>query len=277
VRRGRRLSVDLRRYNEVLWAFIGTAAILGALGLALVLAGSGLFSDPFPDPQVDLREPQVGTRDRHQNLVLCLPTIVAGANTYLIGATVADASEPVSKRILGSGGSYNQRYSPTCTLAGRYGTSGQLQNVLVKDLETGEERLLLPQRALIQRFEAPAEKCETGAGIAPCDRLYWELRPADSNADGSIDAEDAAVAYLSDLRASSLVRVSPEDSNLVSIARDPSRSVLLMQVQLDSNGDSAYTAADSVELFKFAYDSEGRPEPLLSEAARNAVSNVLLP
>ena len=89
--------MNLRQYNEILWACIGTLAILGAVGLALVLVGSGLFSDRFPDPQVDLREPEAGANAPDRNLVLCLPTIISASNTYLIGATIADASEPVSK------------------------------------------------------------------------------------------------------------------------------------------------------------------------------------
>jgi hypothetical protein len=269
--------VNLRQYNEILFACIGTIAILGILGLVLVLVGSGLFSNRFPDPQVDVREPEAGASAPDRNLVLCLPAIISASNTYLIGATIADASEPASKTILGSGRRYEQRYSPGCTLSGRYGASAQLQNVLVMNLETGQERLLLPHRALIQRFEAPNEKCETGVGIAPCDHLYWEVRPADSSGDGTIDADDAAVAYLSDLRASSLIRISPEHTNLVSIARDSSRSALLMQVQFDSNDDSVYTAVDSVELFKYSIGSAGAAKALVSPAGRATASKLLLP
>jgi hypothetical protein len=205
-------------------------------------------------------------RVSRKTLVYCLPTLIKKTSTALVGLAVA---RPASDRAASKWSGYGPGRA-SCQLGERYG-SGAVHNAVVLDLEAGQQRLLLETRGRIARFAQPDENCEKGEGIVPCDYLYWELATEDTNGDGKIGPKDAAPAYLSDLDARGLRRITPKDTSVRGLSSDPQTGVLFLQVQRATDEND-----EPIRLLKFPVAAGGSAQPAVDEGLRDQAEALLL-
>jgi hypothetical protein len=251
--------MTLDRYNKIAIAVVSTTLLL-ALFIFGIFLGSNLFTR-HETPGIVIGH--AGRPKSKQVLVTCLPAYVSGSEFeyFPVAAVVihdADEAPVVAAKSLVSGSYSPGRFGEACRFD-EYGGSGRVFNVVVKNTSTGEERLLLKESAQVVSLTRPDAKCEEGAGDVPCATLLWTIRPADSNKDGIIDGRDAEVEFVSDLRASKLIQVTPSDSTSLSNIWLNKGNKLLFQIRRDANGDGRFTDEDGAEIIEvdLAYPTIG--------------------
>ena len=253
------------RYNQWLWAIVGTGILVAViLGLAAALWAS--VSDRRRDGAIAADPRGGGENSSDETLVYCLPTLVKTTGTALVGLAVA---QPASERAGSKWSGYGPSWA-SCQLGERYG-SGAVHNAVVWELETGAQRLLLETRGRIARFAQPNEKCADGEGVIPCGYLYWELATEDTDGDGKIGPKDAAPAYLSDLDAKDLRRISPKDTSVRGLSSDLRSGILFLQVQRAVGDDD-----EPIQLLSFPVDTGGSAKPAVDDALREQAETLLL-
>lgn len=263
--------MKLERYNQVLGAVFGTAVIAGGAALLAVILVAALFSGE--KRSIVLYDPE--TEPPPQELVFCTPVLVKASGIQLFPVAAVDAKDPESPRAFLSSPvsmSISDYASAGCGF-GRYGRAGNLFNVVIRGPETAGERLLLEHPAQIESLHQPGPECEEGEGPLPCNLLHWEIRNRDSNGDGVIDAEDASIAFVSDINVSSLRSVTPPDAELIGYTWDPVHHVLIYQVRRDRNRDGKFDAADGIDLMELDLDAGEKAvaQPILGDHVRRTL------
>lgn len=228
----------LQKYNEITFAILSTVALLGALaGIATFLLST-----------ITNREPR-GVVVNHPNkpmskqaLLFCLPTSIAGSNYeyYPVGAVVQrNAGE---NPILAASQSSKLGYDrfTGCQL----GSFSRTFNIVIRNTNSGEERLLSEQPGQVESLKGPSEKCKGGEGDMPCKYLLWVLRSVDTNKDGTINQDDASTAYISNLDGTELRPVTPPAATVVSSSWLPKSNRLVFQLRFDTNKDGKFTEED---------------------------------
>jgi hypothetical protein len=149
--------VTLQRYNKIVWAVVGTVALLGAAVLAVMLF---FFRTPEPKPPtIVLGKPNEARIQ--QNLVFCEPIVVPGTQRQLLPVAAVNAEDANSEKsvvyfesALSRGeSSYYPRSG--CGLHDYSGRS-HIFNVVVRDTITSRESLLLNRPAQIAAVNVPA-------------------------------------------------------------------------------------------------------------------------
>lgn len=249
----------IERYNQIVWAVVGT----GVIGMALVgiLVGMAAFVgsmftdyDGLPIAVMDEDLPESGERKTLQ-YDFCLPIPVYGSPYQLI--RIASDKLVVRKvemkrkskpKAYESVNSFNG-YSPGYERCG--GNKKGVVNVLVRNADTGDMRLALDESAMIYTLDYPSERSSHTVysdDFPPVGLLFWEIAFVDSNLDGVIDELDDVGAYLSDADGRNLKRITPAMSRVLSKTYDKSRNILLMSVLRDTNGDGNLDDEDSTSL-----------------------------
>jgi hypothetical protein len=268
------MHMTLQRYNQIAIAIISTVAIIGVSALVCFAAFQGLSN----------HEPQ-GVAVRHtdkpkpkQNLVLCAPARVAGsAFQYVPVAMVVQRDADDTPYLSSPSRTVEADYQPRfgdCQLES-YRAYGRIFNAVVRNVKTGEDRLLLSQPSQIDRLVLPRESCAKGEGTLPCNVLLWMIRPRDSNNDGLINGKDAIVAYLSDLSASNLQQVTPSESTVLENIWSPEDHSMIFQIRKDTNGDKQFTDEDGSDLIRVDFEKLTMGVALLSETTRKKLEEAL--
>jgi hypothetical protein len=238
----------LEGYNRVVWAIIGT----GALVLAAVTLGtvSTKLIRELSDDDGALRVARVvdgnaAARDAAR-YDFCQPIVPHGSPFQLIrvasdrllihGAAVAQAERP-----RGSGSwrkfKYGKSSSETCAFEGRDVPSAVV-NVLIRNAETGALHRALDENSVIYTLDYPtAAEVDDDRAFPPAGMLFWEIATADTSGDGIIDDKDDVGAYVSDADGRNMKRITPAASRLLSRTYDRQRNTLLLQVLRDTNSD----------------------------------------
>ncbi len=252
--------MKLDQYNRIVIALVGTAALLGAAVFVGIFLWPEGGSDVRPGVIVDVDADQ---EKPAQNLVLCPPVVVPdGTHQYIaVGAVVAtDATlDPVLGASLA-----RSKYSGSvgCEIRG-YGGANRIFNVVVRDIETNEQRLLLPSPGLVGSFDVPDPKCAAGEGAAPCGLLLWRIRASDTNGDGTINDSDAQIAYVSDLTARALHPLTPPDATVLLTQWSPIDAKWHFQIRRDANADGRYSEEDGAELLEAETTVSAQARPIV--------------
>ena len=255
--------MNLKRYNQIVLALVLTLVFLGVAAIWYLAVFDGFFGGQPETPSVVVGESHEAQEGVERSLVYCLPTVEPESGTRFVGVAVIDKSQPYEESRLGSGSKFTQRFSPECTIGDTWGPTGSIQNVVVIPAGGSGQRLLFEQPVMVSKLSLPCSESEGRNGLAPSDRLYWEIRERDSNRDGVINSQDALAAYLSALDGSGLTRITPPESNLVAAKRDTGADALTIQVQYDSDSDGVFGPRDSVELLQYPLSGLGQAKPLL--------------
>ncbi len=267
--------MTLQRYNQIAIAVTSTVALMGIL----ILIAFAIFQS------LSHREPQ-GLAVRHddkpkpkQNLVLCAPARVSGSEyEYIaVGAVVqrdADETPSMALRTYVASVDYGESKFADCGLS-PLRHSGRIFNVVIRNVRTGEERMLLSQPGQIETLNVPGEKCDRGEGSLPCGWLLWTIRPADSNNDGLINGRDAVVAYVSELSAVDLKQVTPSDATVLSRVWSPEDHSLIFQIRRDTNGDKEFTDEDGSDLLRVDLEKPVMGVALLTDTTKKKLEEAL--
>ncbi|MCC6678958.1 MAG: hypothetical protein IT436_17675 [Phycisphaerales bacterium] len=139
-------------------------------------------------------------------------------------------------------------------------------NVLARDLDSGEEWMILNTRGVIGRFQllgfwSDAEKQFVTAGLA------FVAVIADTNQDGSLDDRDARALIIADASGRNPRVVSPRDAQVWEVSYDAPTASVFAMIATDTNRDGRFDFNDVAVPYVI------RPE--LEEAARPVVSDDL--
>lgn len=251
----------LDRYNQLVFALLGTVLLLGGVVLVGFLALSAMRPPPNAGVIVATRD----GRKPQQNLVFCPPvTDATGAYQYIpVGAVDAEDSDRDPMVRMSSLAS-KESYFGGCAIDG-YGGARRIFNVVVRDLKIGDQRLLLEKTSQIEGLKVPEDKCSLGEGSSPCGFLLWEIRSQDTNKDGRINGDDALTAYVSDLSALSLRPMTPSDATLLASQWTPVAGSWQFRIRRDANNDGHFTDEDGSELLEAKVMADATSQPVIDE------------
>ena len=266
----------LARFNEFIVAIAGVAVTIGTLVLMGLLVADRM--DRIEPPRglaIDAGNARDGKKPP-QNLVFCHAlTDVTGTYQYIpVAAVVAEDAE----RDPSLGAAEAMRVvlaDPPARFdaldAYPYSVGGRTFNVVVRALASNSQRLLLDRPAQIVAMDHPAEKCATGEGRTPCDRLLWHLRTADTNGDGTINDRDALVVHSSGLDAGTLTARTPADATVLGVQWIGRTGAWQFLIRRDSNKDGSFTEEDGTELLEASAAGTAMARPLLQQPVREAL------
>jgi hypothetical protein len=229
--------MNLRRYNEILFAVVITAA---AILLVVHLWRFGLHGHhqeragaPGASSPATGNLPAAGAE---RSLAVCLPSFAPG-NDWQYFPVAAAGGAPAAA---GPGTPWTTDVSQACHLAD--GSFQGIFDVLIRNGSTNEQRLLLGHPGQILDMTLPDAGCGSGVGPLPCNTIFWLIRDRDSNQDGVVDARDETILYASDLAARSLSRLSPPGSSVLDWTWNARSGEVLLQVQLATGGTKVVNA-----------------------------------
>jgi hypothetical protein len=270
-------KLKLERYNQILWAVIGTGVVVVAAVMALtatVAALYALFKSRPGVPVAVVEETTQGGRDA-AHYDFCHPIAVHGSPYQLI-RVVTDRLVVRNKPALLSKQSYFSSYSGTrsydsCVLYGSDGPSA-VANVLVRHADSGATQLLFKENAVIQALEYPRppvnnEDPAFAQTFPPPGVLYWEIAFEDSNGDDVIDEHDDAGAYLSDVDGRNFTRITPPASRVLQKTYDKPRKRLTLRIVRDTNGDRKLDDEDAPSLIEVSLPERKMVRKVLDRAS----------
>jgi hypothetical protein len=215
--------MNLRRYNEILFAVLMTAVAIG-----LIVHWTHQVWHRQRRPGAAMTSPSSGGSSAAptRSPALCLPLFAVGTDYQYFPVAAVRASGEVS---VGPGAAWTANLAQACHLP--EGTSGAVFDVIIRNSSTNEQRLLLNHPGQVLDMTLPEPGCASGAGAVPCGTIFWLLRDEDSNQDGVVDGRDNAILYVSDLSARQLLRVSPGDASVLDWTWTARFGEILLQVQ----------------------------------------------
>lgn len=254
----------LERYNQIVWAIIGSGVVVAVtvsvlVGLAAMLY-SMLHSDRGGMEIAVIDENAAQGAERKSSLYdFCQPLAVYGAPYQLI-RVVSDqfAVRKMAAEFKARKSAY-ESYSPepnygACGIYGSDRRTGTI-NIIVRNVEDNSVHLLLKENAVIQSVEYPQppaknEYGKTAEDFPPTGTLYWEIAFEDSNNDSVIDEKDDLGAYLSNPDGSQLARITPSQSRVLEKSYDRKRNLLTMRILRDTNSDKVLDDKDKPSLIE---------------------------
>jgi hypothetical protein len=230
--------MNLRRYNEILFAVVVTAA---AVVFVVHLLRFGLHGHHHDERVGAAGAPSspsssVAPAGAERSLALCLPSFAPGSDWQYF-PVAAEGGAPAAA---GLSTPWTTDVSQACHLA--EGSFQGVFDVVIRNGSTNEQRLLLGHPGQILDMTLPDPACASSVGQVPCNTIFWLLRERDSNQDGVVDAREATILYASDLAARSLSRLSPPDTSVLDWVWNARSGEVLLQVQLATGGTKVVNA-----------------------------------
>jgi len=199
---------------------------------------------------------------------------MAGTAFVLTAVNASDADQDVrvkAIRAMSAESTYQSSYFDNCALDGYSGNSRTF-NVVVRELGSNGQHLLLDHPGQVYSATLPSDKCAQGEGNTPCGRILWLIRSADTSKDGAIDGRDALMAYASDLDARQLVALSPPDASVLGTHWVVPTDKWQLQVRRDTNKDGVLSEEDGAELIETSTRGSDIGTPFLQDSIRKALN-----
>lgn len=255
-----KFRIKLDRYNQIVWAIIGSGALLfAAIGVIVALLAMFMSSQRgVPVEVVDDDSPQTQVADLRVDV--CPPIHVDGTPYQLIAVAVDRIVIKNRPLLTKKGKGFVSSYSDEANLTGcEYQGTGSMAatgNILIRDTRTGAMRLLLAQNALVKHMEYPVRpvKPSERSVFPPPGVLYWEIGAGDSNGDDVLDEHDDVGAYLSNIDGTKLVRITPPGSRVVGKTYDENRRRLYLKIEQDTDGNKMLDNNDTSALIEVDMD-----------------------
>jgi hypothetical protein len=253
----KKFRIKLERYNQIVWAVIGSGALLIA-AISVIVAVIAMFPSGQRGVPVEVVEgdPENTRATADLRVDICPPIPVDGTPYQLIGVAVdrivIKNRALLAKKAKGFASSYSDEASlGGCGYHGE-GSMAATGNVLIRDTRTGAMRPLLAQNALVQHMEYPVRPVNPAGRHAfpPPEMLYWEIGMGDTNGDGVLDERDDIGAYLSDIDGTKLARITPPGSRVVGKTYDETRRRLYLKIVQDTDGNKTLDDNDSSALIE---------------------------
>lgn len=224
--------MNLRRYNEILFAVVVTAAAVALVVYLLRLGVHGHREEGAGMPgALSPSSDGAASAGARRSLAVCLPSFAPGSDwqyfpVAAVGAVPAAAATNTP---------WITNLTEACHVP--EGSFQGIFDVLIRNGSTNEQRLLLGHPGQILDMTLPDPGCGSSVGPVPCNTIFWLVRDRDSNKDGAVDARDDTILYASDLAARSLSRLSPPDSSVLDWVWNARSGEVLLQVRL-ATGDT---------------------------------------
>lgn len=125
-------------------------------------------------------------------------------------------------------------------------------NILVYDFTKDSYRLLFDKDTFVKRL-LPYSDYDYGRARNKSTKTKWLfllLKPLDTNGNGRMDDNDAAVAYAADARGENLRALTTSDVNVVDITFYDKQGFALLQIQRDADGDRSFKYEDKVYYYQ---------------------------
>ncbi len=265
-----KLKISLERYNQIIWALLGTGAVaLAALGLiaalvSLIPSHHGVKVEVEEETADAQDKPGTQTKQAKVKAEAELPVQVGDTPYQLIPVSV-DRIVIHGKSVTAGTGSPSRTKSSVAHMVSSpdaesdyIGNNGYLRvagNVLIRDTRSGAMHLFLSQNALIHDLDYPERRTKHDAdeernAFPPAGTLYAEIAFNDTNGDGELDSQDDAGAYLADADGSKLVRITPPNSRVEEKSYDGERKVLTLKILADTNHDKTLDDKDTASIIE---------------------------
>lgn len=271
----------LERYNQIIWAVIGSGVVIAVIASILAGVAAMFFSMFYSDRggmQVAVIEEDAtgGTARKSALYDFCQPLAVHDSPYQLI-RVVSDqfairkvaAESKLNKRAYDS---YSE--SPVygaCRIHGSDRQTGTV-NVIIRNVDDNSMHLLLKENAVIQTLEYPQPPAKEQYGryseeFPPVGTLYWEIAFGDSNNDSMIDEKDDLGAYLSDPDGGRLERITPVPSRVLERSYDRKRNLLTLRILRDTNNDRVLDEKDKPSLIEVSVTERKMTREVLDSRA----------
>ena len=250
----------LERYNQIVWAVVGTGVVVVATLAALLFLAVAVYSLLKPDrgavPVAVLEGTLDGTQPTTARYDFCQPEAVHGSPYQLI-RVVSDRFVVRNKpAVLRSEKNYYSSEGLSYGACGIYDSNlpAATVNVLVRHADSGAMHLLLKDNAVIHTLEYPQPPVnrtyKVDAPFPPPGVLYWEISFEDSNGDNVIDERDDQGAWLSGPDGGNLTRITPTPSRVLDKTYDKKRNKLMLRIVRDTNNDKMIDDKDTPSLIE---------------------------
>jgi len=235
----------LKRYNEILFAVLGTFAVLGLFAMAMSLMGRTTAS---PTDGIAISQP-MATKGK-QNLIVCPPVSVTGSDfEYFPVGVVVEANARLRPGVAAMRFARSQPFDRFC--GGSYfGADARIFNAIVRNRVSGEQELILDGPAQIQEVTLPDPECDAGEGDVPCGIVLWKMRIQDTNHDSVINRDDALTVAVSHADAKDLRVVTPSSATVLASQWDPEANKFYFLIVEDTNGDGSFSGEDGSEILE---------------------------
>lgn len=274
--------MQLRHFNEVLFAALGSLLLLGIVIAAVIAGVQAIPEEEETRGIVVAPEPLAGEPAMQrppQSLVFCSPTVVDGSAFQYFPVAAVSAVDARRAPVVSMAAEMKFRSLPPmpsfdCNLA-YAGDGSRIFNVVVRNPDSGEQYLLLNGFGQIDALQSPARECEEGIGATPCGVLIWNIRRQDTSGDGAVNGDDALVAYRSDLSARELLPLTPPDATVLSMLWHAPAREFLFRIRRDTTGDSLFTDEDGSEMLAVSLDAPGEAQGVIDPALVSALERVV--
>ncbi|HEX9661039.1 MAG TPA: hypothetical protein VGB27_02035 [Candidatus Binatia bacterium] len=252
----------LERYNQMVWAVVGTGVV--AVASLAILAGIAMLLYTLLKPdrsavpvEIIKGEEPDGTRRVAARYDFCQPVSVHNSPYQLIHVVsdrfVVRKVPIVMQREKSAMYSSDGYVHVSCGIYGSHKTAAII-NVLVRHADSGAMHLMLKENAVIHALEYPLPPINRTfsdhAPFPPPGVLYWVISFEDSNGDKAIDEHDDQGAYLSDTDGRNLKRITPTPSRVLEKSYDNKRKRLIMRIVRDTNNDKTLNEDDTPSLIE---------------------------
>ncbi|HJV38849.1 MAG TPA: hypothetical protein VJ528_08435 [Geothrix sp.] len=249
------MSLDLQRYNRLLWAVNGTLLLAGLIVL-LITGLTALWPSRDRGQSLPAGVPAT-TADapsRAAILRLGLPKPLKGTDTLLVPVEGLPQESEEPRGI----GSYSKG-APNVPLF----------NLLFVDAKTLASRPLLARKSLILRYDT-LEDGEEGRS-ARVDGLLVSIVDTDTNGNGRLDEGDEARIWLCDASGRNLRAVTAAGTTCANWQYDSLRRTAYLVVETRSEARKA----ESAEVLAVPIDGAQPARPLASKAQMDELRNLL--
>jgi hypothetical protein len=227
------MTVDSDRRFRRLWLINGVlflVVLVGAVGAIIY----GIVTDRLSDSPEVRAEPRVGDDGQPpagRAVRYSVPSRIQGSAVQLVEVQHGRAEEA---RVTMSG-------------AGLYGGYGEGPSVNIIFLDPGATagRLLLDRPAFIDVVAYPRTKDDSLRRF-----ISYEIVFDDTNRDGTLDREDAAAVYVTDLEGRGLTRASPDGIDVSAQSLMPDGNLMIVGTPVPPKGETA----DRMPMRAFVFD-----------------------
>ena len=270
--------MKLDRYAQIITAVLGTLILIGIV-LTVAVPVVMFVIHRLAGKQAAIHvEPRGGNR----------PAQPAAARLTYGSPILTDQSEYVMVPVrmegatTSAGGAYlksyaSRSYSGVSKSAWIYsGYGGEpFHNLVFRHKQSGESHLLLDKPAVISRCYFPTERPGKDESHPP-KFLLVSISDTDTNHDGVIDEEDAAIGYMSDLAGRQMRQVTPPNTQLLDWEIDRTDHLIYLRVRGDTNHDGKFTDTDDEWIVQVSADQPAIGTPVVDEALRQKLRQLLL-
>lgn len=208
------------------------------------------------------------------------PINLTGSNTVLIPFAIrAERSWWRKDDPYAAGGVYAARAPGTERSVGLkylYPMGGQVRwhNAIMRDMATGQERLVLSDRGVIGAW---AYYCiiDSATGERTPRMLAFVVVTRDTNRDGDMNDLDSRVLMVAEPNGSNLRAITPEDSQVLNMQYDAELDALMIQLGRDTNRDGRIDFEDVSMPYVWRRGVDQAATPLVSDQTRGRVEQVI--